>query len=63
MVKSFRHYVGNRFQTFSTPLAADKPDLASYIPIAGEHCYAAVWVDTYTNTAVITASVAQEGGD
>lgn len=58
-VKSFRHYVGNVFQTFETPEQADKIDLSSYIPIAGEHCYAAIWIDTYTNTASVTTSTAQ----
>jgi hypothetical protein len=59
MVKKFRHYVGNTLQAFDTPLQADKIDLASYIPAADQHCYAAVWIDTYTNTAVVTTSVAQ----
>lgn len=59
MVKSFRHYVNNTFQVADTPLLADKPDLASYIPAVDEHCYAAVWLDTYLNTFVITTSVTQ----
>ena len=59
MVKSFRHYTGNVFKTFSTPLQADKINLSSYVPAANMHCYAAVWIDTYTNTAVVTTSVSQ----
>lgn len=58
-VKSFRHYVGNTFQTFETPLEADKIDLAPYVPIADMHCYAALWLDTYTNTITVTTSTAQ----
>jgi hypothetical protein len=58
-VKKFRHYVGNKLEAFDTPLAADKVDLSSYIPAAGQHCYAAVWIDTYTNEAVVVTSVAQ----
>lgn len=58
-VKSFRHYVGNTFQTFETPLEADKIDLAPYVPIADMHCYAALWLDTYTNTVTVTTSTAQ----
>jgi len=59
MVKSFRHYAGNLFVVFETPLQADKIDLAPYIPTVNEHCYAMVWVDTYTNLPVVTTSVAQ----
>jgi hypothetical protein len=58
-VKKFRHYVGNKLEAFETPLVVDKPDLSSYIPAAGQHCYAAVWIDTYTNEAVVVTSVAQ----
>lgn len=60
MVKSFRHYVNNTFAIADTPLLADKPDLAAYIPGVDEHCYAAVWLDTYLNTFVITTSVTQD---
>lgn len=59
MVKQFRYYLSNVFQMFETPLEADKIDLAAFIPTIDEHCYACVWIDTYTNTAVVTASVAQ----
>lgn len=59
MVKSFRHYVADIFATFDTPLAADKIDLAAYIPAVDQHCYAAVWIDTYTNLPVVTTSIAQ----
>lgn len=59
MVKSFRHYVGNVFQTFATPLQADKPDLSSYIPAVDEQRYAAIWIDTYTNLPEVTTSVIQ----
>lgn len=58
-VKSFLHYVGNVFQTFQTPLEADKPDLSAYIPGTDEHRLVAIWVDTYTNTAEVTTSVTQ----
>jgi hypothetical protein len=60
MVKSFRHYVGDVFNTFETPLQADKIDLSSYIPGLDEHCYAAVWIDTYTNLPVVTTSTPQD---
>lgn len=59
MVKSFRHFVGNRFQKFETPDAASKPDLTSYIPDVDEHRFAAVWVDPYTNDYEITTSTIQ----
>lgn len=59
MVKSLRHYTGNVFKTFATPLQANKINLSSYVPAADMHCYAAVWIDTYTNTAVVTTSVSQ----
>lgn len=60
MVKSIRNYIGgDRFQTFETPLQADKIDLSSYIPTTDMHCYAAVWIDTFLNVAVVTTSVAQ----
>jgi hypothetical protein len=58
-VKKFRHYVANTLQAFETPLAADKIDLSAYVPAAGQHCYAAVWIDTFLNEAVVTTSVAQ----
>ena len=58
-VKSFRHYVANRFRTFETPLEADKIDLAAHIPAADLQCLAAVWIDTYTNTHSVTASTPQ----
>lgn len=58
-VKKYRHYVNNIFQTFETGAQADKIDLAPYIPAVDMHCYAAVWVDTYTNTAHVTTSTAQ----
>lgn len=59
-VKWFRHYTGgNTFQAFETPLEADKIDLSSYIPATDMHCYAAVWIDTYTNTAEVTTSTPQ----
>ena len=58
-VKSFRHYVANRFRTFETPLEADKIDLASFIPAADLQCMAAIWIDTYTNTYTVTASTPQ----
>lgn len=58
-VKSFRHYVANIFQTFETPLEADKIDLASYIPAADMQCLAAIWIDTYTNLPEVTTSTPQ----
>ena len=58
-VKKFRHYTGNVIAAFETPLEADKIDLSSYIPAADMHCYAAVWIDTYLNQAVVTTSVTQ----
>lgn len=58
-VKKYRHYVNNIFQTFETGAQADKIDLAPYIPAVDMHCYAAVWVDTYANTAHVTTSTAQ----
>lgn len=58
-IKSFYHYTGNRLQKVETPLAADKIDLSSYIPATDMHCYAAVWIDAYTNLPVVTTSVAQ----
>jgi hypothetical protein len=58
-VKSFRHYVGNTFQKFETPLQADKIDLESYVPGTNEHRYAAIWIDTYTNTPTVTTSTTQ----
>lgn len=58
-VKSFRHYVGNTFQTFETPLAANKVNLSSYVPAADTHRYAALWLDTYTNTITVTTSTTQ----
>lgn len=58
-VKSFRHYVGNTFQTFETPLEVNKIDLAPYVPATDMHCYAAIWLDTYTNTVSVTTSTAQ----
>ncbi len=59
MVKSFRYYVGNTFGVFETPFEADKPDLDPYIPSAGNHCYAGLWIDTYTNLPVVTTSIPQ----
>lgn len=59
MVKSFRHYVGNVFQTLDTPLQIDKPNFSSYIPATNEQRYAAVWIDTYTNLPEVTTSVIQ----
>lgn len=58
-VKSFRHYVGNVFQTFATPDVDAKIDVVSVIPGEGEHCFVAVWVDTYTNDYEITSSTPQ----
>lgn len=59
-VKKIRHYTGgNLLQPFDTPLQADKIDLASYIPAADTHCYAMVWLDTYTNDPAVTTSVTQ----
>jgi hypothetical protein len=58
-VKSFLHYVGNTFQKYETPLQADKIDLASHVPGADEHRYAAIWIDTYTNTPTVTTSTTQ----
>lgn len=58
-VKKFRHYAGNRFQTFETGLQADKIDLTSYIPAVDNHRYAAVWTDTYGNAAEVTTSTTQ----
>lgn len=58
-VKSFRHYVGDTFQTFETPLAADKIDLAASIPAANMQRLAALWLDTYTNAVEVTTSTAQ----
>lgn len=58
-IKSFRHYVGNIFQTFETPGPADMVDLEPYVPAADMHCYAAIWLDTYTNLPVVTTSTAQ----
>lgn len=59
MVKSFRHYVNNVFAIASTPLEADKIDVAAYIPAVDEHCYVGIWLDTYLNEFVVTVSVAQ----
>jgi hypothetical protein len=58
-VKKFYHYVGNKLEAFDTPLEADKIDMESYIPAVDEHCYAAVWVDTFLNEDVVTTSVPQ----
>lgn len=58
-VKSFLHFVGNSFQKYETPLQADKIDLESYVPATDEHRYAAIWIDTYTNTPTITTSTTQ----
>lgn len=58
-IKKYRHYVDNIFQTFETGAQADKIDLAPYVPAVDMHCYAAVWVDTYANTAHVTTSTAQ----
>lgn len=58
-IKSFRHYVGNLFQKVETPLAANKINLSAYIPTTDQHCYAAVWIDAYTNLPVVTTSIAQ----
>lgn len=59
-VKKIRHYTGgNLLQPYETPLQADKIDLASYIPAADTHCYAMVWLDTYTNDPAVTTSVTQ----
>jgi hypothetical protein len=58
-VKSFLHYVGNTFQKYDTPLQSDKIDLASHVPGVDEHRYAAIWIDTYTNTPTVTTSTTQ----
>ncbi len=58
-IKSFRHYVGNIFQTFETPSTADMVDLEPYVPAADMHRYAAIWLDAYTNLPVVTTSTAQ----
>lgn len=58
-VKKYRHYVNNIFQTFETAAQADKVDLQPYIPATDMHRYAAVWVDTYANTAHVTISTVQ----
>lgn len=59
MVKSFRHYVNNTFAVASTPLEADKIDVAAYIPATDMHCYVGIWLDTYLNEFVVTTSTAQ----
>jgi hypothetical protein len=46
-------------ETQGTAAAASKPDLASYIPAAGYHCYAVHFWDTYLQTNAVYASTAQ----
>lgn len=58
-IKKFLHYSGNVFQYFETGEQADKIDLQAYVPGVDMQCYAAVWLDTYTNTAEVTTSTAQ----
>lgn len=62
-VKSFRHFVGDTFQTFETPLEADKIDLAASVPAVDEQRLAALWLDTYTNLIEVTESTAQSIDD
>lgn len=58
-IKNHLVYVGNVFQFFETGAQADKIDLSAYVPAVDMQCYAAVWVDTYTNAAEVTTSTAQ----
>lgn len=52
-------YHGAYHEFEGTPQAADKVDLASYIPTAGNHRIVQLWVDTYTKQIQVTASAAQ----
>jgi hypothetical protein len=54
----YDHY-GNYIEFNGTPLQADKIDLSSYMPSAGNHRLVQLWLDTYNNTVQITASTAQ----
>lgn len=58
-VKKYLHYVNNTFQFFEIDDLADKVNLSSYIPATDMQRYAAVWIDTYTNTAHVTTSTTQ----
>lgn len=50
---------GNLNYYSGTALKASKPDLSSYIPSAGYHCYAVTFLRTIDNTIQITASTEQ----
>jgi hypothetical protein len=52
-------YHGLYHEFAGTPLEADKVDLASYIPSAGNHRVVQLWVDTYTREIQVTASTTQ----
>jgi hypothetical protein len=55
---------GNYTRYQGTQLEADKVDLSSYVPAAGEHRYVVIWLDTWLEAQgftpeVVTASIAQ----
>jgi hypothetical protein len=54
----YDHY-GSYVEFNGTPLKADKVDLSSYIPAAGTHRIAQLWLDTYNNSVQVTTSTAQ----
>ena len=54
----YDHY-GN-YNTFNgMPLQADKLDLASFVPAAGEQRIVQLWLDTFNNNIQVTTSTAQ----
>lgn len=52
-------YHGLYHEFEGTPQAADKIDLASYIPTAGNHRVVQLWIDTYNKSVQVTASATQ----
>ena len=52
-------YHGAYHEFEGTPQAADKVNLSSYIPSAGNHCIVQLWIDTYTRSVRVTASTVQ----
>lgn len=58
-IKSFRYYDHENQVGWYVGSVANQVDLASFIPIAGEHCYVAIFFNTPDQTFTVTSSTAQ----